>query len=129
MTQENAIKALKLLISTACEKPQAQRINALLDLGSPRDHKKFLDLLPHAFIVRDSQAIPFALGSDAPDGPCFIFCQPGSFAFGESSPSFAAAIDRLGHSTSWLLVSDFGRVGIYQPDDIIDDRVLIQAVK
>lgn len=129
MKQENAIKALKLLVSSACEKPHAQRINALLDLGSGRGHKKFLGMLSHEFTVRDGHATHFALGSDAPGGPCFIFSEPGGFAFGEPSPSFVEAIDRLGFTTSWLLVSASGHIGIYQPDDFVDDRILIQALK
>lgn len=129
MTEENAITALKLLVSAACEETHAQRINALLDLGSGRGYKKFLGMLSHKFTVRDGHATHFALGSDAPDGPCFIFSESSCFAFGEPSPSFVEAIDRLGFTTSWLLVSDSGHIGIHQPENFIDDRVLIRNVK
>lgn len=128
MTQENAIKALKLLVSAACEKPHAERIIVLLDLGSGRGHEKFLKSL-HVLTVRKSHAVPFTLGSHPPDGPCFIFSESSRFAFGESSPSFAEALDRVDWGGGWLLVSASGHIGIHQPDDFIDDRVLIRAVK
>ena len=128
MTEENAIKALKLLVSAVCEKPHTERIDALLGLGSGRGQKKFLDSL-HVLTVRDGHAVPFAPGSHPPDGPCFIFSESSGFAFGEPSPSFAEALDRVGWGAGWLLVSASGHIGIHQPDDFVDDRILIRVLK
>lgn len=125
MTEDDAIKALKIFVSAACEKSHAERIVALL--GSPRGHKKLLGMLEHKFTVRQGTAIPFQDASPVPGGPCYIFTDHGRFGFGESSPSFAEALDRVNPIGAWLLVSASGRVGIYQPEDIIDDRIVIGA--
>lgn len=123
MTEDDAINALKIFVSAACEKSHAERIVALL--GSARGHKKFLGMLAHKFTVRQGTATPFKDASPVSGGPCYIFTDHGRFAFGEPSPSFAEALDRVNPVGAWLLVSGSGRVGIYQPEDMIDDRTVI----
>lgn len=123
MTEVDAINALIIFVSGACEQSHADRIVALL--GSPRGHKKFLGMLAHKFTVRQGTMIPFQDASLVPAGPCYIFTDHGRFAFGESSPSFAEALDRINSMGAWLLVSASGHVGIYQSEDMIDHRIAI----
>jgi hypothetical protein len=125
MTESDAINALRLFVTAACEKPNAERIVALL--GFARGHQKFLGMLSHKFAVRQGTATPFIYASSAPDGPCFIFADHGPFAFGEPNPSFAKALGRVNPMGAWLLLSASGSVAIYQPERVIDDRILIRA--
>jgi hypothetical protein len=125
MTENDAIKPLKLFVSAVCEKPLAERIVALL--GSARGHEKFLGMLSHRFVVSQGTVTPFTYTSPAPDCTCYIFVDHGPFAFGEPSPSFADALNRVDPMGAWLLVSASGRIGIFQPEAYIDRRVLIRS--
>ena len=120
-----AVVALEALVAAVCDKPLARRIAALL--GTDRGRKTFLRMLSDTFTALEELSTPFADTSPIPDGPCFIFADHGGFAFGEPSHSFEDALKRVNPTGAWLLVSASGRIGMYQPDDVIDDRVLIRA--
>jgi hypothetical protein len=121
----DAVTILNSFAEAACAKPLADRITSLL--SSELGRKKFLDMLSHKFAVREELATSFADASPVPEGSCFIFSDGIRVAFGETSPSFADALKRVNPMGAWLLISSSGRVGVYQPETFIDDRVLIRV--
>ena len=120
----NATEALDRYLRQVLEPRRAERYCDLIQ--RPKGQKRFLSDLYHTFAdcIRDGLA-DTDLNDAQMGSPGFSYSE--SRGFGVAETSIESGFDALMPDTGWLLVDANGRFGIYQPEDMIDDRRQIVA--
>ena len=120
----NATEALDKYLRQILEPTRAERYCDLI--RRPKGQKRFLSDLYHTFAdcirggLADSDLNDAQMGS-----PGFSYSE--WRGFGVVEPSIEIGFDSLMPNTGWLLIDTNGGFGIYQPEDMIDDRRQIVA--
>ena len=120
----NAVQALDRFLQQTLDPLKARRYCDLI--LRPKGQRRFLGDLYHA--VGNSfraglRNTPLSDRQRAQPGYSFSEVR----GFGASETSLNDGFEELMPNTGWLLIDTEGRFGIYQPEDMIDDRREIDA--
>lgn len=120
----NSVEALDRFLRCVLEPGRAEQYCDLIQ--RPKGQKKILHDLYHT--IRDcfrTELVDTELNRGLLSTPGFSYSECRGFGVEESS--IEDGFDALMPDTGWLLIDANGKFGIYQPEDMIDDRRQIVA--
>jgi len=123
MQELNAEEALDKFLSATLKKRNGRYCDLI---SRPKGRKKFLGELYHQLgdCFREDAKVA-ELSNDHISWSAYSFSE--CRGFGTVEISMASGLEALINETGWLLISQNGKCGIYQPEDMIDDRLHIVA--